>query len=149
MQEWKGDQEEGIKKYELHVEGRAETSGTPLIGFSKHSNEWRSFGSVSDAKAELRKDDSYDRLTPSQLQVLSLLVQATADRNEPMTTKELATEIYETPNKIQLVTAAKHVKRLKELGFIEQVGSVSKGSQNKENQFRPTGWAVAKHSIHF
>jgi Fe2+ or Zn2+ uptake regulation protein len=149
MQEWKGEQEDGVKKYELHVEGRAETSGTPLIGFSKHSNEWKSFGSVSDAKAELRKDDTYDRLTPSQLQVLSHFVEATTERNEPMTTKEVATAIYNTPNKIQLVTAAKHIKRLRELGFLEQVGSVTKGSQNKENQFRPTGWAVAKHSIHF
>ena len=149
MQEWKGDQEDGIKKYELHVEGRAETSGTPLIGFSKHSNEWRSFGSVNDAKAELRKDETYDRLTSSQLQVLSLFVSATTERNEPMTTKEIANEIYETPNKIQLVTAAKHIKRLRELGFIEQVGSGTYGSKNKENQFRPTGWAVAKHAIHF
>lgn len=149
MQEWKGDQEDGIKKYELHVEGRAETSGTPLIGFSKHSNEWRSFGSVSDAKAELRKDENYDGLTHSQLQALDLLIRSLNDGNKAMTVREIAEGLFEEPTKPQLVAASKIVKRLVDLGLAVQIASNTSGSQAKQNKYSATGWAVSKHTISF
>ena len=149
MQEWKGEQEDGIKKYELHVEGRAETSGTPLIGFSKHSNEWRSFGSVSEAKAEIRKDENYDGLTSGQLQGLDLLVRSISDGNKPMTVRQIADAMFEEPTKPQLVGTSKIVKRLVDLGLAVQVVSHSNGTDTKLNYYAPTGWAVSKHSIAF
>lgn len=149
MQEWKGDQEDGIKKYELHVEGRAETSGTPLIGFSKHSNEWKSFGSVNEAKAELRKDENYDGLTQGQLQALDLLVRSISDGNKPMTVRQIADAIFEQPTKPQIIGASKMVKRLVDLGLAVQVVSHGNGSDTKLNYYAPTGWAVSKHSISF
>lgn len=149
MQEWRGEQEDGIKKYELHVEGRAETSGTPLIGFSKHSNEWRSFGSVNEAKAEMRKDESYDGLTQGQLQALDLLVTSISNGNKPMTVREVADEMFEEPKKPQIIGASKIIKRLVDLGLAVQVFSDSNGNHYKQNYYAPTGWAVSKHTVVF
>ncbi len=149
MQEWRGEAEEGVKKYELLVEGRAETSGTPLIGFSKHSAEWRSFGSVSEAVAEQRKDEGYDGLTQPQLQALDALIRATTERNEALTVRAVAEDIYEEPTKSQLVGASKLVKRLVDLRLAEPTLSDGKGSEQRNKLFRPTAWAVSKHQITF
>lgn len=147
MQEWRGEQEEGIKKYELHVEGRAETSGTPLIGFSKFSNEWRSFGSVNAAKAELRKDANYDGLNQRQLMVLDMLVRSIGDGNKPMTVRAVADQMHEEPTKAQIIGASKIIKRLVDLGLAVLVSSDTKGNCLKQNYYAPTGWAVSRHSL--
>jgi hypothetical protein len=149
MQEWKGEQEDGVKKYELHVEGRAETSGTPLIGFSKHSNEWKSFGSVNEVKAEMRKDDNYDGLTPSQLVLLDSLVQATTSFKKAITIAELADMAYEKPTKPQKVYVNKTMNRLIDIGLAYQSGSERQGSKYLHKTFMATGWAVSKHGITF
>lgn len=149
MMSFKSQEEDGVKKYELRVEGRAETEGTPLIGYSKHSAEWRSYGSAGDVRAELRKDDNYDRLSSAQLTVLDLLIRATQERNEALSVAELAGAINENPTKPQKVAVSKNVKRLIEHGFVVEDPSGPKGTRYKQMAYRPTAWAVSKHSIDF
>jgi hypothetical protein len=149
MQEWKGDQEDGVKKYELHVEGRAETSGTPLIGFSKHSNEWKSFGSVNEAKAEKRKDEDYDGLTPSQLVLLHALIEATTSEKKAITVAQLSDMAYEKATKPQKVYVNKTINRFLDIGLAYQAGSEGQGSKFIAKTFMATGWAVSKHTLTF
>lgn len=149
MARFKGDQEEGIKKYELRVEGRAETDGSPLIGFSKHSNEWMSFGSVGDARAEAAKNDAYDGLTTAQLQMLDVLVQATVNEKLGLTVQEIAKRIHEEPTKSQEVWVSKTIKRFIDLGLSYPNPGERQGSRYKQNFYQATGWAVSKHELHF
>jgi len=149
MAQFKGSEEEGVKKYELRVEGRAETDGTPLIGFSKHSAEWRSYGSVGEARAEMRKDEGYDALTAAQLMALDALIKATQEENKPLSVSDIAEIVFENPGKPQKVAVSKQVKRLVDLGFVVEDPNGPKGSRYKQTYYRPTGWAVSKHSIDF
>ena len=147
MARFTGDQESGVKKYELRVEGRAETDGTPLVGFSKQSNEWTSYGSVGDAKAEMRKDSAYDALSTAQLMVLDVLVKGTVERNEAMTVAQLAAAIHETPSKAQKVGMNKTIKRFVDLGLAVQDDVRNPVPHLKEYLYRATGWAVSKHQV--
>lgn len=147
MSSFRGDGEEGVKKYELRVEGRAETDGVPLIGFSKHSDEWMSYGSVRDALADKQINESYDALTPAQLLLLNALVEATTKENEGRTVNELAESLHEEPTKTQKVWVNKTIKRFVDLGFAYPNPGVRKGSHHKQNFFQATGWAVSKHQL--
>lgn len=147
MSSFRGDGEEGAKKYELRVEGRAETDGVPLIGFSKHSDEWMSYGSVHEAKAELQKDENYDALTSAQLLVLNALVEATTQHNKGLSVSDLAQALHENPTKSQKVVVNKTINRLLELGFAVQKPCDAKGTRYKQNLFMATGWAVTKHQL--
>ena len=144
-----GEEESGVKKYELRVEGRAETDGTPLVGFSKQSNEWTSYGSVGEAREEMRKDAGYDALSAAQLMVVDVLVKATVERNEAMSVAQLAAAIHETPTKAQKVGMNKTVKRLVELGLATQEMGKNPVPHYKEFAYRATGWAVSKHQVTF
>lgn len=149
MARFKGNEAEGEKKYELRVEGRAETEGTPLIGFSKHSAEWRSYGSVGEARAELRKDESYDGLTQAQLLVLDAVITATKDGNRPVTINSIAEDVHGDATKPMKVMISKQVNRLMDLGFVVEDPNPPKGSHHRTKHYRPTGWAVSKHRIDF
>ena len=149
MTRFKGDQEEGTKKYELRVEGRAETDGAPLIGYSKHSNEWTSFGSVSDARAEAAKDDAYNGLTTAQLQMLDVLVKATVEEKQGLTVQEISERMHEEPTKSQQVWVSKTLKRFIDLGIAYPNPGDRQGSRYKQNFYQATGWAVSKHQLVF
>ena len=149
MRKFRGDDEEGIKKYELHVEGRAEAESAPLLGFSKHSNEWISCGSVREHREEQMKDDRYDGLTQPQLLVLDHLVRATLEDKKALFIAELAVLVHETPTKSQKVMMSKTVKRLVDLGLAYQDSSADKTSRFKQNGYLATAWAAAKHQIAF
>ena len=149
MRKFRADDEEGIKKYELHVEGRAEAEATPLIGFSKHSNEWMSCGSVREHREEQMKDEQYDALTKPQLVVLDALVRASVEDKKGLAVGELADLIHGEATKPQKVYVSKTIKRLVDLGLVYQGGSAGEGSRYKQNLFMATGWAVAKHQIDF
>ena len=149
MARFKGDQEEGIKKFELRVEGRAETDGMPLIGFSKHSNEWTSFGSVGDARAEAAKDEAYNGLTTAQFQMLDVLVQATVQEKLGLTVQEIADRMHDEPTKSQQVWVSKTIKRFIDLGLAYPNPGDREGSRYKQNFYQATGWAVSKHELHF
>ena len=145
----RGSEEDGAKKYELNVEGRAETDGIPLIGFTKQSNEWISYGSLNDIRAEQRKDSNYDGLTQPQLMVLHALVEATTQDNKGLSVGELAEVLHEEPTKSQKVGMSKTVNRLVELGFAVQKPGQGGTSRYPQNLFMATGWAVSKHQITF
>lgn len=147
MGAFRGDGEEGIKKYELRVEGRAETDGAPLLGYSAHSNEWMSCGSVREAKEELRKDEHYDGLTQAQLVVLNALVEATTKENKGLSVGDLAALVHEDPSKSQKVVVNKTVNRLLELGFVVQKASEGQKARYKQNMYMASGWAVSKHQL--
>ena len=145
MGAFRGDGEEGIKKYELRVEGRAETDGAPLLGFSAHSNEWMSCGSVREAYADKAKDEGYDALSPNQLLLLDELIRATTVENEGKSINELAGALHEEPTKTQKVWVNKTIKRFIDLGLAHPNPGCRKGIQFKQNYFQATGWAVSKH----
>jgi len=143
-------EEGGPKKYELRVEGRAESDGVPLVGFSKHSNEWISCGSVSELRAETQKDQQYDALAAGQLMVLNALVESTLDRNQAMTAKEVAEAVYTDPSKSQKVMVHKTLGRLVDLGFacLADTGKESK-LKHFFYSYLATAWACKKHRIDF
>jgi hypothetical protein len=147
MRKFKSDDEEGVKKYELHVEGRAEAEAAPLLGFSKHSNSWMSCGSVREHREEQMKDDKYDGLTQPQLLVLDALVKATVEEKKGLTVKELADAIHEESSKSQQVMMSKTVKRLVDLGFAYPNPGSRQAPRYNQNFYQATGWAVAKHQI--
>ena len=149
MRKFRNDDEEGVKKYELHVEGRAEADSTPLLGFSKHSNEWISCGSVREHREEQMKDDRYDALTQPQILVLDALVRSTLEDKKALSVGELAELIHEEPTKSQKVMMSKTVKRLVDLDLAYQGSSPDKTSRFKQNGYLASGWAVAKHQITF
>lgn len=149
MKGWKEQEEPGVKKYELSVSGRAETDGVPLIGYSKHSGQWSSYGSAREAKEELRRDDNYDALTVQQLKTLDLLVRALVDENKSLTVNEIAEELHDTVTKTNKVAVSKTLNRLQTLGLAENTSSVDQGNRYKQNHWKPTAWAVAKHQIAF
>ena len=147
MRKFRGDDEEGIKKYELHVEGRAEAESAPLLGFNKHSNEWMSCGSVREHREEQMKDDNYDGLTKPQLMVLDAIVRATVDEKKGLSVKEVADLIHEESSKSQQVMISKTVKRLIDLGLVYPNPGSRKAPRYNQNFYQATGWAVAKHEI--
>ena len=147
MKTWKEQEEPGVKKYELSVSGRAETDGVPLIGYSKHSGEWSSYGSARDAREELRKDDGYDKLTVYQLKTLDLLVRALVDEKKELTVNEIADELHETVSKTNKVAISKTLNRLQTMGLAECGSGEQQGNRYKQNHWKPTAWAVAKHQI--
>ena len=149
MRKFRSDDEEGVKKYELHVEGRAEAESAPLLGFSKHSNEWISCGSVREHKEEQMKDENYDALTKPQIMVLDALVTSTVKDKKGLSVGELADAVHGEATKPQKVYVSKTIKRLSDLGLAYQSGSGGEGSRYKQNLFMATGWAVAKHQIDF
>ena len=147
MRAWKDQEEPGVKKYELSISGRAETDGAPLIGYSKHSEEWNSYGSAREAKEGLRKDDNYDGLTVAQLKTLDVLVRALVDENKALTVSEIAEAQFEEVTKISKVAVSKQLNRLQTLGLAEHGPSEQQGNRYKQNHWKPTAWAVAKHEI--
>ena len=149
MKKFKSDDEEGLKKYELHVEGRAEAESAPLLGFSKHSNSWMSCGSVREHREEQMKDEQYDALTKPQLVVLDSLVRASVEDKKGLAVGELADLIHGEATKPQKVYVSKTIKRLVDLGLVYQGASAGEGSRYKQNLFMATGWAVAKHQVDF
>lgn len=149
MRSFRSDEEEGVKKYELHVEGRAEAEATPLIGYSKHSATWMSCGSVREHLEEQTKDVQYDALTSSQLVILNALVEATATEKKDLSVADLTELAYEKATKPQKVYVSKTVNRLVEIGLAYEAGSQVKDSRYKHKTFMATGWAVSKHQIAF
>lgn len=149
MRKFKSDDEEGIKKYELSVEGRAEAETAPLVGFNKHSNEWISCGSVREHREEQMKDESYDALTKSQLLVLDAVVTSTVKDKKGLSVGEIAELVHGEATKPQKVYVSKTINRLVDLGLVYQGGSGGEGSRYKQNLFMASGWAVAKHEITF
>ena len=147
MRRFRSDDEEGVKKYELHVEGRAEADSTPLLGFSKHSNEWISCGSVREHREEQMKDERYDALTKAQLVVLDALVRATVDEKKGLSVAELADQIHGEASKPQKVYVSKTVKRLIDLDLAYPNPGSRKAPRHNQNFYQATGWAVAKHQI--
>lgn len=149
MQTWKEQEEPGVKKYELQVSGRAETDGTPLIGYSKHSEEWSSYGSAREAKEELKKDDNYDGLTVPQLKTLDVLVRALTEQNKALTVNEVAEAQFEQVTKTSKVGVSKQLNRLATLGLAENATVDQEGVRYKQNYWKPTAWAVAKHQVDY
>lgn len=149
MSSFKGDGEDGLKKYELRVEGRAETDGAPLVGFSKHSSEWVSCGSVRDAREEQRKDENYDALSAQQLILLNHLVETTTKENRGLTANDLAALMHDEPTKAQKVWCSKTVKRLEDIGLAYVKTSQSNALEAKQNHYMASGWAVSKHVLVF
>ena len=149
MKKWQGDEVEGVKKYELLVTGRAETDGSPLIGYNKHSETWESFGSASSAREEQSKDENYDNLTVHQLKTLDALVRALKEENKGLTVNEVCELTFETVTKTSKVAVSKQLKRLEVLGFAEVGTPSNNGARYKQNYWKPTAWAVAKHQIDF
>ena len=149
MRKWQSDEEQGVKKYELLVTGRAETDGTPLIGYSKHSEEWLSYGLASSAREEQQRDEQYDNLTVPQLKTLDALVRALKEENKGLTVNEICELTFETVTKTSKVAVSKQLKRLETLGFAVVGGPVNNGERYKQNYWQPTAWAVAKHHIDF
>ena len=149
MTPWKTQEEPGVKKYELAISGRAETDGSPLVGYSKHSEDWMSYGSARDAKEELRKDDNYDGLTVQQLKTLDALVRALVDEKKSLTVAEIAEATHETVTKPVKVAVSKTLTRLQTLGLAENAPTDRYGVRYKQNHWKPSAWAVAKHEIVF
>lgn len=145
----RGSEEDGVKKYELNVEGRAETDGVPLIGYSKQSAEWISYGSLSDLRAEARKDSSYDALTQAQLVLLNALVEATTEENRGQSVNSLGEALHETPTKAQKVWISKTLNRFVDIGLAYEKTSGASTSGTKEKLYLATGWAVSKHQVTF
>lgn len=145
MQRWKEEGDGSTKKYELSVSGRAETAGTPLVGFEKHSAEWLSFGLSSEAKAERRNDTAYNSLTVPQLAVLDALVTTTRESNSALSVRDVAEKASMTnkTNWRQLVT--KILNRLQELGFAEPTSLPLSESKISAKGFKATAWAVVHH----
>jgi RecA-family ATPase len=149
MKAYKNEQDDGVKKYELHVEGRAEAEAAPLIGYSKHSSEWVSCGSIRELREEQIKDDQYDALTQPQLMVLDALVTSSVDSRKALSVAELSELIHGKPSKSQKVMMSKTVKRLESLGFCIDAGSRSNASGPPTSTYLSTPWAVSKHQITF
>ena len=147
MRSFKSDDEDGIKKYELHVEGRAEAEATPLIGYSKQSATWMSCGSLRERQQEQMKDERYDALTTIQLMVLESVIRSSVLSRKAMSASEIAAEIYGEPTKSQKVAANKNIKRLETLGFVIDAGSQVQASGHKQIGYLATPWAVTKHQM--
>ena len=145
MQAWKELEEPGIKKYELSVSGRAETDGTPLIGYSKHSGEWSSYGSAREAKEELKKDDNYDDLSVHQLEVLDALIKAYKKDGSAMTSKALVELLIEKPQKNSFIHMNKTLRALEKKGFIEEAYQSRDTPGRPAICWIPTSWALVKH----
>jgi RecA-family ATPase len=147
MKAFKNDQDDGVKKYELHVEGRAEAEAAPLLGYSKHSAEWVSCGSIRELREEQAKDDQYEALTGHQLMVLDALVTSSVNERKALSVGDLSELIHEKPSKSQKVMMSKTVKRLESLGFCIDAGSRSSASGPATITYLSTPWAVSKHQI--
>ena len=145
MTTWKEQEEPGVKKYELSVSGRAETDGTPLIGYSKHSEAWSSFGSAREAKEEMRRDDSYDGLSVQQLQVVDALVTAYKRNGSAMTSKAIVEAIHETPSKNAAIHMNKTLRSLEKKGFIEEAPATRDTPGRPSICWIPTSWCLVKH----
>ena len=145
MQAWKEQEEPGVKKYELSVSGRAETDGTPLVGYSKHSGEWNSYGSAREAKESLKKDDSYDGLSVHQLEVLDALVKAYKKDGSAMTSKALVELLFEKPQKNSFIHMNKTLRALEKKGLIEEAYQSRDTPGRPALCWVPTSWALVKH----
>ena len=145
MKTWNEQEEPGVKKYELLVTGRAETEGTPLIGFNKHSGEWLSCGSAREAREELSKDQGYDSLTVAQLAALDALVVAHRKDGSLLTVRNVVEKAVKDPTKNS------HVVMNKTLRALEKKGLATCSMESKLRAFqtgatwKPTAWAMVKH----
>ncbi|MGB0144794.1 MAG: AAA family ATPase [Akkermansiaceae bacterium] len=145
MRKWKGEEEAGLKKYELLVTGRAELDGVPLIGYAKHSAEWVSCGSAREAREEMTRDADYDGLTVPQLAALDALVTQFRAGEKAMTTKEVVAIAVKEPHANSGIAMAKVLNRLETLGFVQQE-EAPKGTHYKQTKYwAPTAWALVKH----
>ena len=145
MTTWKEQEEPGVKKYELSVSGRAETDGTPLIGYSKHSGAWSSYGSAREAREQLMKDDSYDGLSVQQLQVVDVLVTAYKRNGSSLTSKAIVEEIHDRPSKNAAIHMNKTLRALEKKGLIEEVATRSDVAGRPSIHWMPTSWCLVKH----
>ena len=145
MTTWKEQEEPGVKKYELSVSGRAETDGTPLIGYSKHSEAWSSYGSAREAREQMMKDDSYDSLSVQQLQVVDVLVTTYKSNGASMTSKAIVEQIHEKPAKNAYIHMNKTLRALEKKGFIEEVPWRSDAPGRPALCWMPTSWCLVKH----
>ena len=149
MRKWASEDEAGVKKYELLVTGRAETDGCPLIGFNKYSETWESFGFASSAREEQSKDENYDNLTVPQLKTLNALVVALKEKNKALTVNEVVELTIDNPTKTSRIAVSKQLSRLETLGFAERGPVSGDGARFRQNYWKATAWAVAKHQIDF
>lgn len=149
MRKWQNDDDSGVKKYELLVSGRAETEGTPLIGFDKHSDQWMSYGSAHSAREEQNRDENYDNLTVPQLKTLNALVVALKEQNKALTVSELVELTIDSPTKSSRIAVSKQLNRLETLGFAQRGHASEEGPRWRQNYWQPTAWAVAKHVVDF
>ena len=145
MRKWSGEEEVGTKKYELVVTGRAETDGTPLIGYEKSSASWVSCGSAKEARDELTKDSAYDGLSVNQLAALDALVTQFRIHGKPLSTQEVVSIAVDKPVANSGISMVKTLNRLEKLGFAKQE-EAPKGTHYKQTKFwAPTAWALVKH----
>ena len=127
------------------MSGRAETDGTPLIGFSKHSGEWNSYGSAREAKEELKKDDNYDGLSVQLLAVLDLMIKAYKRDGSAMTSKAIVEALQEKPGKNAFIHMNKTLRSLEKKGFIEEAYQSRDTPGRPAICWIPTSWALVKH----
>lgn len=145
MQTWKEQEEPGVKKYELSVSGRAETDGAPLVGYSKHSGEWSSYGSAREAKEELTKDSAYDSLPVHQLAVLDAIVSQYKTDGKLLTTQQIVTRAVKEPSKNAGISMLKTLRSLATKGFVKEEPNPPGSPPQRAKMWSPTPWALVKH----
>ena len=146
MSLWQEQPEEGKKKYQLQIDGRAETAGVPLIAYDSINRAWESCGSAGDAREEAQKDSEWDRLTADRRIFIELLCEGVAKKQKTYTPASLLEAAEWKKTSYSRARVNKALVALMKMNFVREVDPPEGTANPRVKGYEPTPWAMVKYN---